>query len=281
MRRGRVQPDGRPRRGADLAVPVPPRWPAVGQRLGRRRLRPQQLRRRRLSRGPDRAGRAGPVGREESTGEEGSDEEGRDEGGADAGHQEVRRARGEPVSRPSTAPQGTPANDKNLPARRAGGQTIGRFRRGLTTKTHLAADLRCRPVPAYQPGPARRFAVLSPLIEAIGIGRRGLGRPRQRPGRAMGDKAYSPAGNRAWVLAAQPWHQSGHPCQGGPEETPPQPRLHLRTVRDRGYRSLAPSGWRPLGEHRRSPLAAGYLSSGRLRSAMACRPVRSSGPGSR
>ena len=56
------------------------------------------------------------------------------------------------ASRPSTAPQGTPANDKNLPARRAGGQTIGRSRRGLTTKTHLVADSRCRPVPATSPG---------------------------------------------------------------------------------------------------------------------------------
>ena len=52
-------------------------------------------------------------------------------------------------------------------------------------------------------------------MEAIRIGRRGLGRPRQRPGRAMGDKAYSPAANRAWVLAAQPWHQSGHPVKEG------------------------------------------------------------------
>jgi transposase len=36
-------------------------------------------------------------------------------------------------------------------------------------------------------------------MDAIGIQRRGPGRPRRRPGRAMADKAYSAAGNRAWL----------------------------------------------------------------------------------
>lgn len=36
-------------------------------------------------------------------------------------------------------------------------------------------------------------------MEAIRIGRRGKGRPRTRPGAAMGDKAYSSAANRAWL----------------------------------------------------------------------------------
>jgi transposase len=36
-------------------------------------------------------------------------------------------------------------------------------------------------------------------MDQIRIARRGKGRPRTRPGRAMGDKAYSSAANRAYL----------------------------------------------------------------------------------
>jgi transposase len=36
-------------------------------------------------------------------------------------------------------------------------------------------------------------------MQAIRIGRRGKGRPRTRPGAAMGDKAYPSAANRAYL----------------------------------------------------------------------------------
>jgi hypothetical protein len=36
-------------------------------------------------------------------------------------------------------------------------------------------------------------------MEQVRILRRGKGRPRRRPGRAMGDKAYSSAANRAYL----------------------------------------------------------------------------------
>jgi transposase len=36
-------------------------------------------------------------------------------------------------------------------------------------------------------------------MQAIRIGRRGLGRPRTRPGAALADKAYSSAANRAYL----------------------------------------------------------------------------------
>ena len=91
--------------------------------------------------------------------------------------------------------QGAPANDT-----KSGREAIGRSRGGLTTKIHLAADLRCRPVARLtscgQHGDSPRFV---PLMDAIRIRRRGLGRPRQRPGRAMADKAYSSRANRAWL----------------------------------------------------------------------------------
>jgi len=91
--------------------------------------------------------------------------------------------------------RGALAND-----RKSGREAIGRSRGGLTTKIHLAADLRCRPVARLtspgQHGDSPRFI---PLMDAIRIQRRGKGRPRRRPGRAMADKAYSSAGNRAWL----------------------------------------------------------------------------------
>ena len=91
--------------------------------------------------------------------------------------------------------RGALANDT-----KSGREGIGRSRGGLTTKIHLAADLRCRPVARLtscgQHGDSPRFV---PLMDAIRIRRRGLGRPRRRPGRAMADKAYSSRANRAWL----------------------------------------------------------------------------------
>jgi hypothetical protein len=82
--------------------------------------------------------------------------------------------------------RGASANDK-----KTGREAIGRSCGGLTTKIHLAADLRCRPVARLtspgQHGDSPRFI---PLMEAISIRRRGKGRPRRRPGRTMADKAY-------------------------------------------------------------------------------------------
>jgi transposase len=94
-------------------------------------------------------------------------------------------------------PRGALANDKN-PA--AGREALGRSRGGLSTKIHLIADRRCRPITRIlspgQHGDCPRFI---PLMEAIRIGRRGKGRPRTRPGAAMGDKAYSSAANRSYL----------------------------------------------------------------------------------
>ena len=100
---------------------------------------------------------------------------------------------------PGTWSRGAAANDKNLAAR-PGREGLGRSRGGLSTKIHLAADRRCRPVARIlspgQHGDCPRFI---PLLEAVRIGRRGLGRPRTRPGAALADKAYSSAANRAYL----------------------------------------------------------------------------------
>jgi transposase len=77
---------------------------------------------------------------------------------------------------------------------------LGRSRGGLTTKIHLAADLRCRPITRIlTPGQHADCPQFIPLLRQIRIPRRGTGRPRRRPGMVLADKAYSSAANRAWL----------------------------------------------------------------------------------
>ena len=91
-------------------------------------------------------------------------------------------------------------NDKNLRAGGTNREALGRSRGGLTTKIHLAADRRCRPVTRIlSPGQHGDCPQFIPLIQAIGVSRRGKGRPRTRPGRAMCDKAYASAANRGYL----------------------------------------------------------------------------------
>jgi len=96
---------------------------------------------------------------------------------------------------PSVAPQGAASNDNN-----SGREALGKSRGGWTTKIHLVADRRCRPIARLtSPGQHADCPRFIPLMESIRILRRGLGRPRRRPGRALADKAYSSAANRAYL----------------------------------------------------------------------------------
>ena len=83
---------------------------------------------------------------------------------------------------------------------RAVREALGRSRGGLSTKIHLAADRRCRPVTGIlTPGQHGDSPQFIPLLNQVRIARRGTGRPRTRPGAAMADKAYSSAANRAYL----------------------------------------------------------------------------------
>jgi Transposase DDE domain len=63
---------------------------------------------------------------------------------------------------------------------------------GLTSKIHLAADTRCRPISRITTAGHRHDSLaFAPVMAGIQIRRRGPGRPRTRPGRALADKAYS------------------------------------------------------------------------------------------
>jgi transposase len=89
-------------------------------------------------------------------------------------------------------PRGASANDT-----KSGREAIGRSRGGLTTKIHLAADLRCRPIARLtscgQHGDCPRFV---PLMDAIRIPRRGLGRPHRRDRGRSGGRP--PAFDASW-----------------------------------------------------------------------------------
>jgi hypothetical protein len=88
----------------------------------------------------------------------------------------------------------------NPVAAQGGREALGRSRGGLSTKIHLTADRRCRPLTrllgAGQHGDCPKLIL---PMEAIRISRLGKGRPRTRPAAAMGDKAYSSAANRAYL----------------------------------------------------------------------------------
>jgi transposase len=82
----------------------------------------------------------------------------------------------------------------------SGREALGRSRGGLSTKIHLVADRRCRPIARItSPGQHTDCPKFIPLLESIRIRRRGAGRPRKRPAQAMADKAYSSRANRRYL----------------------------------------------------------------------------------
>lgn len=77
---------------------------------------------------------------------------------------------------------------------------LGRSRGGLTTKIHLACEQRQRPlVLLLTAGHRADSPQFIHVLEAICVPRTGPGRPRKRPDRVRGDKAYSSRANRAYL----------------------------------------------------------------------------------
>ncbi len=71
-------------------------------------------------------------------------------------------------------------------------EALGRSRGGLSTKVHLAADGRCRPLGFITTLGQRHDAVAFDLALAqVTVARTGPGRPRTRPDAVLADKAYS------------------------------------------------------------------------------------------
>jgi len=104
---------------------------------------------------------------------------------------------------------------------------LGRSRGGWSTKIHLACEQN-RQVLAFllTPGQAGDSPQLIPVLARIRIPRPGPGRPRTRPDRVLGDRAYSSRANRAYlagrgikatipVPAAQAGHRRARGSAGG------------------------------------------------------------------
>ena len=69
---------------------------------------------------------------------------------------------------------------------------MGRSRGGFSTKLHVRAEGGGKPlVLLLSPGQAHDSRFVEPLLEHGAVRRAGRGRPRVRPKRAAGDKAYS------------------------------------------------------------------------------------------
>ncbi|WP_197426461.1 IS5 family transposase [Microbacterium sp. PAMC 28756] len=74
---------------------------------------------------------------------------------------------------------------------------IGRSRGGLSTKIHHLCDGNMRPlVMLLGPGQGGDSPMFEHVMNALRVPRLGGGRPRTRPDRALGDKAYSSRANR-------------------------------------------------------------------------------------
>jgi transposase len=87
------------------------------------------------------------------------------------------------------------SSEQGKPAQR---EALGRSRGGLSTKIHLAADGRCRPLGFITTVGQRHDAVAFDLTLAqVKVARTGPGRPRTRPDAVLADKAYSSHAIRA------------------------------------------------------------------------------------
>ncbi|MFF9219631.1 IS5 family transposase [Streptomyces viridosporus] len=74
----------------------------------------------------------------------------------------------------------------------AGGEGLGRSRGGFTSKLHLSADGRCRPLSLVITGGQRADCTqFQTVLEKIRVPRVGPGRPRTKPDSLAADKGYS------------------------------------------------------------------------------------------
>lgn len=90
-----------------------------------------------------------------------------------------------------------PQPGKAKPADR---EALGHSRGGLSTKIHLVADQRCRPLALVTTVGQRHDAVAFELaLSKVAVLRPGPGRPRTRPDYALADKAYSSKAIREYL----------------------------------------------------------------------------------
>jgi len=111
---------------------------------------------------------------------------------------------------------------------------LGRSRGGFSTKVHLACDQGQKPlaivITAGQRGDSPQFQA---VLERIRVPRLGPGRPRTRPERVLGDRAYSSRANRACL------RRRGIAC------TIPEKKDQVRNRKNRGRAGGRPPAFDP------------------------------------
>ncbi|MFC9261304.1 IS5 family transposase [Streptomyces hydrogenans] len=91
------------------------------------------------------------------------------------------------------------ARQKGAPAGEPNHHALGRSRGGLTTKIHLVADSRCRPLAfTVTPGQAGDAPAFEQVMARLRVPR-ALGRPRTTPRVVLADKAYSSRAIRGYL----------------------------------------------------------------------------------
>jgi transposase len=136
--------------------------------------------------------------------------------------------------------QGAEPNYKNREA-------LGRSRGGLTSKIHLLADSGCRPLARVTSSGQRNDSqAFAPLMGQLAIARRGPGRSRTRPGRVLGDKAYSTAAIRA------------HLRRRKIKATIPQPADQVRHRKRRGRAGGRPPAFDPAAYKQRNTVERAF-----------------------
>jgi len=155
---------------------------------------------------------------------------------------------------PATANQ--PVPDQSTQDQPADREALGRSRGGFTTKLHLAADRRCRPISRVTSAGQRHDSLaFAAVLAAIRVPRR-RGAPRSRPDRVLADKAYSTGrirrqlrDKRIKATIPQPVNQiSGRLSKGSAGGRPPAFDKEIYKDRNcversinklRGYRAVA------------------------------------------
>ncbi|MFH8701382.1 transposase [Streptomyces chartreusis] len=89
----------------------------------------------------------------------------------------------------------------------ARGEGLGRSRSGFTTKLHLSADGRCRPLSLIvAPGERADCTQFKPFLEKIRVPKPGPGRRCMKPDSVAADKAYSNEPCREYLRRRSIWH---------------------------------------------------------------------------
>ncbi|MFE7351921.1 transposase [Streptomyces sp. NPDC057543] len=116
-------------------------------------------------------------------------------------------------------------------------QCLGRSHDGFTTKIHLAAEGRCRPLAfVLTPGHYGDGPRLERVLKKVSVPRTGVGRPRTRPDRVLADKAYTSRRNRRCLRR----HGIPHTIPERPDQ--PTDRFTCRTRLGRARGRTPPPG---------------------------------------